>query len=615
MNCSKCGQAVAPDSQFCPHCGAATGVAPAKAPPVPAKLAKAADRFVGRVWALEKVDGWLQDGDERLFLLMGEPGAGKSQLAAWLCGAGSPPDNESAAAALARVRAAWSAACFCMSRGQGGSVDAGWFIRALVEQLANRHEGYAGAVLKAIDGLVDSVTVNVGENRGTVIGVKADSLKIGVLPDAVNRYTTTVVEPLRIFATANPSERIVILVDGVDEAIGQDPAIATLVALAANLPDNVRFLVTTRVTDRIVHPLRDAFDGSVAALDISSDAVKPCYDADILAYVNRRASESPAAPAMKPELAASLAEQAAGNFLFIDFLMDDLAAGLGNVDTLPSTPVKLYELYRSFLDRVVPGAAGAGVNEEWLSRYLPLLGTISVAVPSAPQAPLWQWLGWNESQLVPVIEPVQQLTEWTQDDGGGWRLYHRSMGEFLASPRYDDGLSPTPRPNSYYVSPPLQHNRIVDHYLKVLHDRWGGTWAACEDTYCLRNLVRHMSSGLDALPTAAARAERIDQIFALLGDPSFRARQTELLGGLDATVDDFRTALRLATGTESARGAQVVEILAASPEADLRGLAVEWLVGLFRREPPASIDVMRKLLASPASNAWRVAMNAAYQVS
>lgn len=618
MNCGNCGQTVPSGSLYCPHCGTATGPPAASVIAVPGKLVKAADRFVGRVWALERIDEWLQHGDERLFLLLGEPGAGKSQLSAWLCGAGPIPEDPAPSAALERVRRAWSAACFCMSRGQGGSVDAAWFIRSLVEQLSNRYEGYATAVLEAVDGLVSTITIkqNITTNPGTAIGLKADNLKIGAVPDALDRHALTVVEPLSRFATANPSELIVILVDGVDEAIGQVPPIATLLARCGSLPDNVRFFVTTRPADRIVNPLRDAFDGSVVVLDVSSDAVKPWSDADIRAYVTKRASEAPAGPAMSPALAQGLVDQAAGNFLFIDFLMDDLVARMGSVDSLPATPVSLYQLYRSFLDRVVPGATAGSVNEEWLSRYLPLLGTISVAVPAAPQTPLWQWLGWSETQLLPVIEPVQQLTEWTQDDGGGWRLYHRSMGDFLATPRYADGLSPTPRPNSYYVSPPEQHDRIVTHYLQALDARWGGNWGACDDTYCLRNLVRHMVAATESLPSAAARTERTDQLFALLDDPAFRARQAELLGGLDATVDDFRSALALAKGSgDAGRVARLVETLAAAPQADLRGLAVEWFVGMYRKEPRECIEAMKGLLDSPSPNAWRVALNAAFQVS
>jgi hypothetical protein len=118
------------------------------------------------------------------------------------------------------------------------------------------------------------------------------------------------------------------------------------------------------------------------------------------------------------------------------------------------------------------------------------------------------------------------------------------------------------------------------------------------------------------MAAAAAGAERTNQLFALLEDPSYRARQAELLGGPDATVDDFRTALELAKGMgDVKRVGRLVETLAAAPEADLRGLAVRWFVEKYRTEPEACVDAMKGLLSSPSPNAWRVALNAAFQVS
>ena len=58
---------------------------------IPAVIGQKATGLVGRVWALRQVAEWLDSGSERLFLLTGEPGAGKSVLAAWLAGAGPAP--------------------------------------------------------------------------------------------------------------------------------------------------------------------------------------------------------------------------------------------------------------------------------------------------------------------------------------------------------------------------------------------------------------------------------------------------------------------------------------------------------------------------------------------
>jgi MoxR-like ATPase len=37
--------------------------------------------FTGREWVLEAIDRWLQQDNERFFLLTGEPGVGKSAIA------------------------------------------------------------------------------------------------------------------------------------------------------------------------------------------------------------------------------------------------------------------------------------------------------------------------------------------------------------------------------------------------------------------------------------------------------------------------------------------------------------------------------------------------------
>jgi hypothetical protein len=62
-----------------------------------AYLAERTARFTGREWMLRAVDDWLADGAERLFLLTGEPGAGKTALAGRLVqisgGAVPPPDR------------------------------------------------------------------------------------------------------------------------------------------------------------------------------------------------------------------------------------------------------------------------------------------------------------------------------------------------------------------------------------------------------------------------------------------------------------------------------------------------------------------------------------------
>src|SRR5262245_23134858 len=102
---------------------------------IPQHAEERAQHFVGRHWALDAISAWLENGSERYFMITGEPGSGKTALAAWLTGAGPMPTDAKAAAKLARIRASWHAAHFCVARGQLGTVNPSRFAGSLAEQL------------------------------------------------------------------------------------------------------------------------------------------------------------------------------------------------------------------------------------------------------------------------------------------------------------------------------------------------------------------------------------------------------------------------------------------------------------------------------------------------
>ncbi|MEA2825803.1 MAG: hypothetical protein QOG43_242 [Actinomycetota bacterium] len=590
---------------------------------IPAAIAQKAAGLVGREWALAQVAEWLGSGSERLFLLTGEPGAGKSVLAGWLAGAGPEPADEPVAAALDRVRGTWSAACFCMTRGQDGAdITPAWFVTSLAKQLSARHPAFADAFLRV--NAPELIHQEVTANEGTVIGHIGD-LEVK-LPDARDRYAQGVVEPLRAMAEAHADQIFAILVDGVDEAfVGPDPTVVSLLARSGSLPGNVRFLVTTRNERALVTQLQDGFGSDVRHLDLSSGDGAAGNEADVRLFV--RARLATVDPAATETVVEQLVQQAAGNFLFIDFLLDEVGKGGRRLTDTAALPTGLFDLYRQYLQRIVPGFAERDRGPEWGEHYQPLLGSISVALPAAPADRLRGWLDWEDDDLSRFLQTVEQVTEWEPatgegDDGGGgggggWRLYHRSLGDFLAARYVDDRGSD----NRFYVAPPKQHDRIVRHYLRSLADLWGGDWANCDDGYCLRNLVRHMASSLVALERPADRAARTAELFDVVLDPGFRARQREAPGGPAAMYGDVRAAIEAGLPPPPPGGddrlAGLVEVLAAAPEVERRGLAVEALVRLAAKDGEGSpggrraTDVMLRLLASDSPDAWNVALKAA----
>ena len=90
---------------------------------VPEDALARASGFVGREWIVGAIDDWLENRHERYLMIVGEPGWGKTALAAWLAGVGPVPRDAEVAQRLARLRHRWDAVHFCISRGQLGTVD------------------------------------------------------------------------------------------------------------------------------------------------------------------------------------------------------------------------------------------------------------------------------------------------------------------------------------------------------------------------------------------------------------------------------------------------------------------------------------------------------------
>src|SRR5439155_14779715 len=123
--------------------------------------------------------------------------------------------------------------------------------------------------------------------------------------------------------------------------------------------------------------------------------------------------------------------RAASNFLYAEFLLDELAAGTRAPGDLSTVPGKLYGLYSGFLDRVMPEMVQYGSTKIWENVYQPLLGSLSVALPAAPELSLPGWLDWDPALLNPRLDFVGQVTERVPDAGGSRRWYYRTMPEFL----------------------------------------------------------------------------------------------------------------------------------------------------------------------------------------
>jgi hypothetical protein len=578
---------------------------------IPPRLAAAAQGFVGRRWALDEVAEWL-DGDQRFFLLSGQPGSGKSTLAAWLAGAGPVPDDAESARRLQAVRGAWGAVHFCILRGQGGSIDPRRFTEVLASQLADRYDQFALAAIRRVTPEYN-IHLDVRENWGQVVGIRTENLIVtGVSPS--DAYAVAVIEPLRALLEARPQLRVHILVDALDEAL--TPAatnIVTLLAASNELPDNVRFLCTTRNERRVLDLFTDRFD-DIRWLNLSDDRTARRNEADIRSHIVRRLGHLPVERGAAAEpIVDGLVRRANGNFLYVDVLVDEMMAGRRPLGDLSGLPRGLHDLYRAYLSRIMPEMEWYGGSQAWLTRYQPLLGFLSVATPAAPGQLLPSWLHWEESEVLARLGDLQQIFEFDPHrESGGYRLFHQSLADFLATDRYQD--NGTERINQYYIPPREQHDRLADYYLTSLRESWAGDWMRC-DRYGLRHLVQHMEAALRLTEAPEERRRRAEALYSVVLDPGFQVAQRRRLGDVAATNDAFRAALEVALSDQDIdRAEQLLQELAAAPEVELRGLGVEGLVKLHARAPARAIGLIKRLLSQGTSSPRSVGLKATYLI-
>lgn len=573
--------------------------------PVPRRVLEDSADFVGRTWVLDDVQRWLDDGDSPVFLLLGAPGTGKTSLMAWFAGAGPPPADLDAGHRLSELRRSWDAVHFCSRAAARGSVDPRRFTRSLSQQLAERIPGFAAAAAALLPpGL--AVSQNVGSSSGSVTGVNTiQNLQINS-PIAQDAFAATVHEPLARVLRDDPQRRILLLVDGADEALrpGPDVTVLALLATLLDLAPAVRLVLSCRPDDRIV----DLFDpdGSAAYLDLSSDRFSALNDADMVAYLTQQLdrhplAETPGAPTVK-----RLAHAAHGNFLYTTLLLREAIAGTRTLTDVAALPAGLDALYDANLTRF---KTDRGITDaQWAEQYEPILGYVAVATPAAPRAELPRWVAAPEEadfnrrvrdleQLVP-LDPVL----------GGWRLFHPSMAGFLAS-RDVERREGQQVPNRYYLSPSRWHWRVGQHYL----DRARDDGCAAMGSYGLSQLVHHLSEALDHDDGSLDREACVQHVYALVGDPRFRAAQREVLGAGSWNTDDLRTALHLASARgDNAWALELVSELAGDPDPAVRAVAVEALVTLHATVPGEVVSAVRALLAGTNTNGWHVALRAAY---
>ena len=328
--------------------------------------------FTGRSHILKEIDYWLQQKDQRFFILIGEPGVGKSAIVAH----------------LAQTRKNIVAYHFCQAT-DPNTLKPGQIVRSLSAQLMKQKEtlpGYGQALLNTIKSPTLAAKVEITFKEATnseitevfIANLKSSNEGKEGQEDLDSLLEILIRAPLAALGDYQESlpERAIFLLDGLDVAVSSaaaaqdDEDIVTLLANfseAENLPSWVRFILTSRPDRRVMREFEPLQPYEPEAETQHSDAqakaviLPNCQyklnemsdenQADIRQYIEQRVKQ-PAfqtllatAQMSKQTLVEALTEQAQGNFRYAHCVLDELESGTQSPSQLSVLPESLKQIY------------------------------------------------------------------------------------------------------------------------------------------------------------------------------------------------------------------------------------------------------------------------------
>jgi hypothetical protein len=436
-------------------------------------ISELTSHFSGREWLFDEIERWLLRSSTHSMLITGDPGAGKSAVAAQLVKlATQSATHPTAKPPLAESLSAYH---FCRDR-DDSTLSPLRFVKSISQQLALKYPEFATMIVAESDtqaGIIIEANQQVGvlEEGAVAQNVVIKNIHFGDSVSAREVFDRIVRSPLeRLYENEQLRQQVLILVDSLDEALTYDENVEnTIVGVLRHcrpLPPNVFLLLTCRRGVPIDPALRES------SIDLVSDAPDDTDDVErySLARLENVQTE------IRTRLAKRIAQSSEGNFLYAKFVLDDLlkTALPEDVDEI-DLPDGLQEVFRRFLERDL-----ATDITKWRSLYRPLLGFLAVSRGSGLSRDQLRTL--TGLPLSQVDDALATCLPYLRENapGGSFQLYHLSFREYLLT-------------NTEY---PVYRAEATLKLATWLYEANHGRWSDCDDDYAIRHTVKHLSEAL-----------------------------------------------------------------------------------------------------------------------
>ena len=459
--------------------------------------------FLGREWLRARVDGWLDNSQKQVLLVVAEPGVGKSAISSWRC----------------RTMGDVVGVHFCTHRIES-SLDPRKFVASLAAQLASELVGFREELEK----------LDAAWSRRTAAGAFRD----------------LVIKPaLSLDASADrPTSPRVIVLDGLDEGAstadwqsggesgGRDDILSILELQGSELPPWLRVVATCQ-PESYVRRMSGEFEVLKIAADCSGNL------SDVNEYVQLRVHDAGFPPMSESErdtVAVQVADLAVGNFQYAKLTLDALQFGGLSPSDLGGMVPGLDNYYTSIFRQRF------GYTGEFRRSHAPILEALCASRAPLPYEVVSAIHGGAEQEANSALRDLSPfLASRGRNRARVFSLFHHSLADWLVSVDTDAAFS---------IDPAIGHNRLSE--------------AGLAGTGSMGDLARKYFR--DHLPMHLVGASRWNDLLALISDTSWGllekwcdrgyAEEGETcMGGVLAATDewDWTPARGAALATQLAR--------------------------------------------------------------